>query len=186
MQPIHSCSVRPSNLCSGILCLSISPVNADSHANAQLRTKSIIHFFSRYLRVRLPRHAAPLKIPSMFTQPPSTTARSQPIMTASSRQPVALTVHTSLSLACPSTARSRRYARPSSWRRCSAASVGGGGEPEASGVGVGTVEERPRLQNMPEKKPPSQPTASSTKRRMGERSSGWGEEDDLEARAMRS
>ncbi len=51
----------------------------------------------------IPIHPYP---PSIFTQFPSSTALSHPIMTASNRHPAALTVHTTTSLTSASTVRS--------------------------------------------------------------------------------
>src|ERR1700709_881829 len=71
-------------------------------------------------------HETPLhsKSPSMFTHPPFTMAFSHPIITARSLQPMLDTVHTILSL-LPRTARSIRYALPTSSRNRKASAVGG-------------------------------------------------------------
>ena len=95
--------------------------------------------------------------PSILTQWPLSIAFSHPIMTASSRHPVALTVHTTTSLASANTARSIMYALPSRLRSRMVSAEGA-----ELGVLVASEVDTPRFQNMGAKKPPSQPNVSST------------------------
>src|SRR3954447_11629126 len=98
--------------------------------------------------------------PSILTHFPLTTARSHPIITAKILHPVLETVQTTASLV-PRTARSIRYALPTNSRNRSASAVGGRLVSGDSTAVAGTEDGLPRDQNIPAKKPPSQPTVSS-------------------------